>query len=69
MERQHLGPHGQISEVQHPQTPILDFGHRLDAHEPVTEPLGERGQSLELGTRVREVVAMRVDDRSAEGPI
>jgi hypothetical protein len=64
-ERENFSPHRGIAEVQHPQAPILDFGHRLDPHVPVTEPLGERRQRLELGPRVREVVAMRVDNRCA----
>ena len=36
LERSYLGPHSWISEVQHPQAPILHLGYRLDAHEPVT---------------------------------
>jgi hypothetical protein len=53
LEREYFGPHSRISEVQHPQAPILDFDDRFDAHEPVTEPLGERRERLELGSRVR----------------
>ena len=69
LEREYLGPHSRIGEVQHPQAPILHLGHRLDADEPVTELLGERRQRLELRSRVREVVAVRVDDRCAKGPV
>ncbi len=49
--------------------PHFVIGGTVSAHEPVDELLGERGQRLELGPRIGKVVAVRVDDRRAEGPI
>jgi hypothetical protein len=69
LEREDFGPHLQIGEVQHPQAPILHLGYRLDAHELVAKLLGESRERPNLRPCIGKMVAMRVDDRRAEGPI
>jgi len=69
LKRENLGPHSRISEVEHPQAPILHLGYRLDAYEPVAKVLGERRESPYLRPCIGKMVAVRVDDRRAEGPI
>ena len=62
-------PRRGVSEIQYAKCSVLHPGHRLNTNEPIAEQLGEHRKCLELGSRVGEVVAMRIDDRCPERPI